>query len=182
MTARAIILPLALLVFPIGFSRAQEAPGCGPTNIKFDVKTMGGQHALPSPDPGKALVIFLQDDLKFNSRPRPTTRFGIDGTWVGATQANSYFFVSVDPGEHHLCASWQSRVSVGIPTRPTAATHFTAESGKTYYFRARDIGRPASTDRNALQPLAEVMLEPVDSDEGQVLLSSFAYSSSHPKK
>jgi len=160
-------------------SRAQDAPGCGPESIKFNVKTARQRPAMPAADSSKALVFFLQDDVKFDSRPRPTTEFGVDGNWVGATQSNSYFFVSVDPGEHHLCAHWQNRVTIGpVPLRPTAALHFTAEPGKAYYFRAKDFGRTGVST----SPIAEVTLEAMDSDEAQVLMSSFEYSTSAPKK
>lgn len=177
-------IALAVLLLAVSFPAfAQDnslgAPGCGPADAKLDVKTEGKGHANPNPDAGKALIFFLQDDAKFGSRPRPTTRFGIDGAWVGATQANSYFFVTIDPGEHHLCASWQNRVSLVLPTRPTAAAHFTAEAGKAYYFRARDI---AITDANGtVTTNPEVKLEPVDSDEALVLLNSFVLSSSKAK-
>jgi hypothetical protein len=88
------------------------APGCGVENIKFDVQSNKSQHPFVKPVPGKALVYFLQDDTYFESRPRPTTRFGIDGAWVGATQSNAYFYFAIDPGEHHLCAGWQSFVGL----------------------------------------------------------------------
>lgn len=96
LTALAIFSPAAL---------AQSGPGCGPASVKLDVSTTKQRPAAPEIQAGKALVYFLQDDLKYNATPRPTTRFAIDGTWVGATHANSYFYVFVDPGEHHLCAS-----------------------------------------------------------------------------
>lgn len=180
MTGRIVFLVCSLALSSIAAAPgcAQDAPGCGSANVKFDVKTGHEKPAAPAPASTKAVVFFLQDDVKFESRPRPTTRFGIDGNWVGATQANSYFFVSVDPGEHHLCASWQNRVSVGIPLRPTAALHFNAEAGKTYYFRAKDIGRGSPSP----SPIAEVILEKMDSDEAQVLMGSFEYSTSAPKK
>lgn len=177
-------IALAVLLLAVSFPAfAQDnplgAPGCGPADAKLGVKTDAKVHPNPDPDAGKALVFFLQDDEKFGSRPRPTTRFGIDGAWVGATQANSYFFVTVDPGEHHLCADWQNRVSLVVPTRPTAAAHFTAEAGKAYYFRARDI---AITDHSgALTSDPEVKLEPVDSDEALILMNSFALSTSKAK-
>jgi hypothetical protein len=135
------------------------------------VNTDAEQHSVPSPEAGKALVVFLQDDFEFNSTPKPTTRFGVDGIWVGATHANSYFYVPVDPGEHHLCASWQSSVTV-VAARSMAAAHFTAQARKTYYFRARDM---------LIVPHPEVELKPLDSDEAMVLLTLFAFSRSHPK-
>jgi hypothetical protein len=79
-------------------SGAVSVPGCGAANIEFNVKTDDKQHAAVQPDAGKANVYFLQDDAEFGSNPRPTTRFGLDGAWTGATHSSSYFYVSVDPG------------------------------------------------------------------------------------
>jgi hypothetical protein len=72
--------------------------GCGDKKIKWDVTTGRCKHPIATPEPGKALVYFLQDDTNFLFTPRPTTRFGLNGSWVGAPQANAYFYVSVDPG------------------------------------------------------------------------------------
>jgi hypothetical protein len=121
-----------LLACPVAFAQTSPpsqavAPGCGDTSIKFDVKTSRSEHPVVKPDSGKALVYFLQDDAYFQSTPKPTTRFGLNGNWVGATQSNAYFYVSIDPGEQHLCARWQS--FVGFTTGPkSAAAHFTAEA------------------------------------------------------
>lgn len=155
------------------------APGCGPGDVDFAVKTDNGQHSIPSPDAGKAIIVFFQNDAMFGSWPRPTTRFGVDGTWAGATHANSFFYVSVVPGEHHLCASWQPQSIPVLPARPTAAAHFTAEAGQTYYFAARDF---APTNSNSVNSESELMLEPVDSDEAKILMNTFEFSSSHAKK
>jgi hypothetical protein len=150
------------------------APGCGAEDSKYDVKTDKGQHPMTQPDAGKALVVFIEDDMDFGSHPKPTTRAGLDGGWVGATHGNSYFSFSVDPGEHHLCASWQKAVIVRQGHK-AAAAHFTAEAGKVYYFRVknswhRDLGT------------ALIDFTPLDSDEGLLLASKFALSTSHPKK
>jgi len=173
---------LAILVFFLGttcFAQNSStvpaaAPGCGNVNTKFNVETNESQHPFAKPDPGKALVYFLQDDTNFTSRPRPTTRFGLDGNWLGATHANSYFYVSVDPGEHHLCADWQSFVIIGA-NLTTAAAHFTAEPGGIYFFVAQNHG-------GEHQGPAGVALWPVDGDEAQILMSKFALATSRPKK
>ena len=187
MTARFVILLFALSTLCAGRARAQLGPGCGPADVKFDVKTAKGPHASPAPEPGKALVFFIQDDMKFEGGIRPTTRFGTDGTWLGATHANSYFYAFVDPGEHHVCANWQSvhfGSSFGVPKRSTAAAHLTAEAGKTYYFRAQDITKMDHTGGEhdtEVVSRAEVVLEPLDADEAQVVINSFSFSSSHPQ-
>lgn len=179
-TRLLLAVPL-FLIFPT-LLVAQTGPGCGPANAKFDISTAKQLPAAPAVQPGKALVYFLQDDLKYDWSPRPTTRFAIDGAWVGATHANSYFYVFIDPGEHHVCANWQSDTTglawIG-PKRSTAAAGFTAEAGKIYYLRARDIAR---VDDNRIVSEPEVELSAVDPDEAQVLMSSFSFSSSHRKK
>jgi hypothetical protein len=182
MTTRSVVLVLAFLVIAPAQARAQGGPGCGPSDVAFDVSTKKGGPPAPAPGPGKALVYFLQDDVKYGARPRPTTRFAIDGTWVGATHANSYFYVFVDAGDHHLCANWQSDVTPFQfgPKRSTAAAHFAAEAGKSYYFRARDIAITDSRGQLVSEP--EVALSPMDIDEAQVLMNSFSLSSSRPKK
>jgi hypothetical protein len=150
------------------------APGCGPTDFKFEVKSSDSSHPVTQPAAGKALVYFLQDDKVFESHPRPTVKWGVDGTWIGATQANTYFYISLDPGEHHLCSEWQTSVIV-TAGHQAAAAHFTAEAGQVYYFRAQDF---YWKDTNA----ASVKLNPVDSDEAQLLMSKFGFSTSQPKK
>jgi hypothetical protein len=180
---KAFLLAFALLAFPAFAQNPPSAsnppnplgaPGCGEPNAKFDVKTEKTQRPVVQPQTGKALVFFLEDDAAFGSSPKPTTRAGIDGKWVGATHGNSYFFVPVDPGEHHLCASWQSAAIIG-QGKKTAAAHFTAEDGGVYYWRVRntwshDVG------------VADITLRELDTDEGALLASHFAFSTFHEKK
>ena len=176
-----IFLVLAILMVPAGFACAQSGPGCGHANIKFDVKTLGTGHTLPAAPQGKALVVFLQDDLRFHSHPRPTTRFAIDGTWVGATHANSFLYTAVDTGVHDVCANWQSITLVSYPARSTAATVLTAKPGNIYFLRAVDIGVTDTETRDG-RSFSGVKLERIDNAEGFALLPSFSLSSSHPKK
>jgi hypothetical protein len=174
---------LALLIFLFGTAAFAQtspttataaAPGCGTDDTKFDVATNDAQHPFAKPEPGKALIYFLQDDSDFFSRPRPTTRFGLDGNWIGATHSNSYFYLSIDPGEHHICAKWQAFVGIG-PARRSAAAHFIASSRSIYFFRARNHW-------GEHQGAPGVDLHPVDSDEAQLLMSTFAFSTLRPKK
>ena len=162
------------LTFAQTFPAAQVVgPGCGDKKIKWDVTTDRSKHPIATPEPGKALVYFLQDDANYQSALRPTTRFGLNGSWVGATQANAYFYVSVDPGEQHLCASWQLSLSGG---HTAAADHFLAEADKSYFFVVRDLYI------NADHGPASMKLELINSDEGQLLISKFGFSSSHARK
>ncbi len=105
----------------------------------------------------------------------PTIRIGLDGAWMGATRANSYIAFSVDPGEHHLCTNWQSHFK--RLSREAAFTGFTAEAGKTYYFRAR-IGYETVGAATTMT----LDLDPVNADEGKYLVASNPPSTSHPQK
>jgi hypothetical protein len=173
---RKTILGLAMfgLCLPGVAALGQQAgaPGCGPDKQKFSVDTGGTKPDAPGAA-GKAVVYFVEDDTAFQSFPRPTTRFGVDGSWVAATHGNSYTVVTVAPGEHHLCASWQTAVILGSG-HAGAAAHFTAAPGGVYYFAMknrwwRDHG-----------PL-DVSFTPLDSDEGQLLVAKYDYSASKPK-
>ena len=125
------------------------------------------QHALlAEPEPGKARVVFIQDDSTWGDHQHYVMNIGLDGAWVGAYKQNSYFTLSVDPGEHHVCANVQSKASIG---QLLALAHFAAEAGQIYYFRTRFFGgMPGIT---TAPPYVD--LETVDSDEAKYLMASF---------
>jgi hypothetical protein len=102
-----------------------------------------------------------------------TTKIGLDGGWVGANHGESYFYFSVDAGDHRLCAIWQS--SLERYSRNASAISLTAEAGKVYYFRT-------IVDQRKEQHQPVVKLEPLDPAEGQILVAASAFSTSHPKK
>jgi len=174
-TPRITVVTLLLTVLLITSSALAQtasagAPSCGDPNTEFKVKTdMEQRH--PQPDSGKALVYFIQNDLEFESRPRPTTRMGMDGHWVGATHSNSCIHVPVDPGMHHLCASWQGQDE----NQEAAAAHFTAEAGGVYYFQVKNKFLRVNGSRI-------ISLTPLDSDEGQLPADKFSLATSQPKK
>ena len=89
-------------------SRAEV--GCGPQNEKYEVKTDESQHPAPTPEDGKALVYFVADG-------HLTSVFGFDEKWEGAVDGGRYFFVPIDPGEHHVCAMLQSVLPRRGPSR-----------------------------------------------------------------
>ncbi len=138
---------------------------CGPKDASFDVKLDKTQHTLAQPDPGKALIYFIQE--AGSSVFAATTKVGIDGAWVGANKNSSYFAVSVKPGEHHVCASVQSHWG-----HPLGLVHFTAEAGKVYYFDGRVVYGAASD--------LYFFLGAVDSDQARHLIDVLALSVSTP--
>lgn len=174
-----------LVCFLIALPAFAQDPGaalrakatCGPGKVQFDAKADASQHPLAQPEAGKAAVYVIGSFLG-ESLAEPTVKVGMDGAWLGATRGNSYIFTSVEPGEHHICVNWQSRIVT--PSDLFALANFSAEAGKTYYFRARAF-RARIFSETGLQ-LNSLDLDAANSDEGQYLVASSAFSESHPKK
>lgn len=171
---------LFFLMASAGLAQAQTegkraAPACGPDSIKFNVKTVKERPPVGPPDAGKALVYFLEDDSAYHPYPKPTTRMGVDGEWVGVTHGNSFFSFSVAPGEHFVCARHQAVGSLG-PAR-VATGRFQAEAGGTYYFVVRNAYEPAREGGVAILDFG-----PVDSNEGKLMAREFPFSTFELKK
>src|ERR1700730_3692317 len=173
------MLLCALLTFPVfaqdQAAAARAAAGCGPDPVRYDVKTDKHQHSESQPEAGKALVYVFEHE---EQEPDPlsigavTIRIGIDGQWVGANHGKSYFFFSVAPGAHDVCAGWQS--SLYWLSKLASAASLTAEADKVYYFLTSVDERPHR------QPA--VKIEPVDPAEAKLLLADSSLSNSHPRK
>jgi hypothetical protein len=169
-----LFLNAVVLVYTSAVGEEQTA--CGPLDVRFSAQA-SGDHRSEHPSPGKALVYVVED---FRKAPgelgNPTVRIGLDGKWMGAVRAKSYLSFEVDPGERHLCASWQSRLK--RLSKLASFAHFSSEADKTYYFRARitysSYGAGAAN--------MNLDLEPVDPDEGKFLIATNATSQSHPSK
>jgi Protein of unknown function (DUF2846) len=172
------VLFAVLLLASSAFAQNQPSvsnpeAACGHFDVHFDIKKDSGQH-LAQTEPDKALVYIIQDEdhpdcIKCDT----TTRVGLDGSWIGATHGNSYFFFSADPGEHHLCANRLPQFNV--TTKPLALFGFMAEAGKTYYFRIHAIYSSGSGATYS-------DFGPANPDEARYLISISPYSISHPKK
>jgi hypothetical protein len=156
---------------------------CGNDKVQFDVKTQKNQPAPAPPQEGKAQIVFIEamdKNLACWTCGSPTSRYGLDGAWAGATQGNSYFTVDVAPGEHHLCMDWQS--AFGRLRQKIGMAEFTAEAGKTYYFEAKvkikeigggNGGGDVDRDLNFVQ---------VSDDEGKFRLKASALATATARK
>jgi len=154
---------------------ARVQAGCGADNTQFDVKTDKSQHPQGQVPDGKALVYVFEEektDAEAFKIGAVTIRFGLDGQWVGANHGNTYFYFAVDPGDHNVCANWQS--SIGRLSKLASAASFTAEPGQIYYFQARVDER--SHDNPA------IWMEPIDPAEAKILIASASLSTFHAKK
>lgn len=151
--------------------RAASLPdSCGDDKVKFDVKTEKAQPIPAGPTAGKAQIVFIESENQMvGPFHEATVRFGLDGSWVGANYGNSYFTLTVDPGVHHLCASWQS----DIEKNNVDVTSFTAEPGQVYYFAAQVTVNSRNSVTFALSQWNE--------DEGKYRLKTWKLSTSKPK-
>jgi hypothetical protein len=160
---------LAVLILTMSLSASAQTAdaiyqrACGPKDASFDVQQIKGQPSA-APEPGKALVYFIQDAYG----EMYTTRVGLDGAWVGAFKKSWYVSISVAPGEHHACVSWQN-----VKSRRPRFLDFTAEAGKSYYYLVHSITGQYSSD------ILEI--GPVDHDEALFLIASDPQSAAKPK-
>jgi hypothetical protein len=173
----------ALLAFFFVASAAAQNPpsappaACGPDDVGFKIKLDTVRHTVAAPDANKALVYFIQDDGPDGNHQHYTTRIGLDGAWAGAYKQNSYFTVSLEPGEHHICANVQSdRYPDRSQWSILSLAHFSAERGKVYFFHTQYFaGMPGPAE-------PYLVLNQIDSDEGGYLIANSPLSVSQPYK
>jgi Protein of unknown function (DUF2846) len=163
---RSVLVVMILAVCVLAQDQSgRVTAACGPTGVSYVVKRDETQHTLTPPEPGKARVYFVRDIGMMKCLGScGTTKIGLDGKWVGANQRNSYFSVSVEPGEHHVCANDGGETF--------AFAHFSAEAGKVYYFRTR-------SSSEEYQKLFD--MDSMDSDQGKYLIGLYPLSISSPK-
>ena len=145
---------------------AMYKQACGPKSASFQLQHVQGNPPA-QPEPGKALVYFIQKQSGINFM----TRIGLDGAWAGVIEGDSYIFASVEPGEHHVCAATMGRKN------PIAELiHFKAEPGKVYYYLVRGTAVDAKYGTFFSMPI-----DPADRDEALYLIASDPITVSKPK-
>jgi hypothetical protein len=175
--SKVVILGIAISTLALYAQNGTPgSPGCGAPKEKFDVSTESSQSPARA-EADQGLIYFIQDDSSFNTRPRPTTRIGLDGTWAGATGGDSYYVFPVSAGIHHICASWQGsgpgRIAASVLGAGSsylskeAATSFTAEPGGVYYFVVKNTYLHHEHGSDTL----ELKLDEVNNDQGQLLVN-----------
>ena len=169
---RAILLGMLMSISVCTFA---QSPGpdltaaCGPGKTTFTAHESGLVIDQTTPATGKALVYFIQDRGEASEGQHFTVKIGMDGAWIGAYKNNAVLTISVDPGEHHVCANVQSNFAPGLNL---ALAHFTAQAGQVYYFRTRFLGElPGRLD-----------LDQPDSDQARYLIATYPASLFKPKK
>jgi hypothetical protein len=133
--------------------------GCGPDSTELSMTTDESRHPTPAPE-NEALIYVVQ-------RATGTFKFGADGKWLGALKGGSYFYATVDPGEHHLCVKGRLPLWKGLSLH-----QLNAKQGETYYFFVHLLSGGGYN---------ELTLTELDQDEGKELVARSKFSSSHAK-
>jgi hypothetical protein len=175
------LVPLTIAIQARGTSLPDS---CGDDKVQFDVQTEKHPPAPVPPQEGKAQIVFIETmdkNLGCWSCGAPTSRYGLDGSWVGASQGNSYFTLDVAPGEHHLCMDWQS--AFGRLRQKIGMAEFTAEAGKTYYFEAKVKLKEYSGGENSAGDIdRDLNFVQVSDDEGKFRLKASALAAAKERK
>jgi hypothetical protein len=164
---KALLIPFVFVAFTSAWAKTPSLPpipsSCGAKDASFNVTLDKSQHSLVQPEAGKARIYFIREGITGGSGP---VMFGIDGAWAGASHGSSYFSISVDPGERHICVA--SPYFYRVTQLAVVLAHIQTETGKTYFYRIRDY--------------QELQIDPIDSDEAKYLVAFYPLSVSSPKK
>lgn len=146
-------------------SLAIAKAACGVGDPKYSVTTTPTK-AVNGNDEDKAQLYLLEVQDRVAFCPLgcgEIVKVGLDGHWAGATKGNSYLVLPVSSGQHHLCAEWDARA--WRLHKHLELSSFSAESGKSYYFRVHIT--PGTTET-----IESYRFDPVNEDEGKLLVAS----------
>ncbi len=149
---------------------ASAQTACGMGNPKYSVTTTPTK-VVSGDNQGNAQLYLLEVQDHVALCPLgcgQIVKLGLDGDWVGATKGNSYLVLPISSGEHHLCAEWDWRA--WRLHKHLELAKVLVESGKSYYFRVHIT--PGTTET-----IESYRFEPVNEDEGKLLLGSLPQAS-----
>lgn len=97
---------------------------CGTESVNYKVSTDKKQHPTPEPPADRALIYVMRTTIlgyKIHSK------LAVDGKWMGVNRGKTYFFFTLEPGEHFFCSEAENQDYLAL----------TVEAGKTYYLKQR---------------------------------------------
>jgi hypothetical protein len=167
---------LAVAASPSSAQRPAPNPvaaACGSTNANYTVKHSPGSSGPTQPPPGEALVYVIET---MPDAPLVTKKvnIGLDGSWVGATDAQTHISFVVTKGTHHLCAVYQGHFASMDEEGHTLLLNLNADAGHIYYIRYHAMFLKDSP--------GIAFFEKVDEDEGLLLLQGSEEATSTLKK
>ena len=122
---------LILMIFTLSLvqafgqdAKAEKLKACGTKEVNYKATTDKKQHPMPEAPADKALIYVLRPTiigLKINSK------LAVDGEWKGVNRGKTYFFFTVEPGEHYFCSESENQDYLKM----------NVEAGKTYYLQQK---------------------------------------------
>ena len=97
---------------------------CGTESVNFKASTDKDQHPTPDAPADKALVYVMRKTMLGH---RIHSKLAVNGKWMGVNRGKTYFYFTLDPGEHFFCSESENQDYLAL----------TVEAGKTYYLKQR---------------------------------------------
>jgi hypothetical protein len=178
MKAFAALPLLATLLLAVSATAQQataspSADACGPNKANYDVQHDAGPF-VPQQVPSEKALVYIIEAMPHYPFVTEKVNIGLDGTWLGATDAQTYMSFTIDPGVHHLCAVYQGHAEGMDEEGRTLLLHLDAQAGKIYYIRYHALFLKDSP--------GIAFFEKVDDDEGLFLLQRAHHATSTLKK
>lgn len=95
---------------------------CGTEKVNYTAKTDKKQHPTPNAPTDKALIYVIRSAMigyKIHSK------LAVDGKWMGVNRGKTYFYFTLEPGEHYFCSESENQDYLAL----------TVEAGKTYFLQ-----------------------------------------------
>lgn len=123
-----------------------EEKACGLKDVDHWAKTDKKQHPTPDPPPDKALIYVIRPLSMYQLMLQ--SKLAVDGQWMGVNRNGTYFFFTLDPGEHYFCSQVRNRSVLVL----------TVEAGRTYFLEqklteAKVVPLDALTGKKELEEL-----------------------------
>ena len=97
---------------------------CGTESVNYTAQTDKKNHPTPEAPADEALIYILRPTIigyKINSK------LAVDGVWMGVNRGRTYFYLTLDPGEHYFCSEAENQSYLPL----------SVEAGKTYFLQQK---------------------------------------------
>lgn len=97
---------------------------CGTESVNYTAHTDKKSHPTPDAPADKAMIYILRPTIigyKINSK------LAVDGVWMGVNRGRTYFYFTLDPGEHYFCSEAENQDYLALKV----------EAGKTYFLQQK---------------------------------------------
>ncbi len=119
-----VVLILSLVQVFGQESKEEKLKACGTKRVNYKASTDKKQHPTPEAPTDKALIYVLRPTI-FGMKIH--SKLAADGEWKGVNRGRTYFFFTLEPGEHYFCSESENQDYLKL----------NVEAGKTYYLQQK---------------------------------------------